>query len=126
MIYHFSLHDGEGGFHSSYNFLTFVENEHCSYLANGKESCRAWSTQAFCKASQMPGSHKNYIVLSFTPLCFLTSLEFFEFLSEREIAVLGFKAHLHAIKDIKLSDPEGSSTVDETGQIPATHMKLEL
>ncbi len=44
----------------------------------------------------------------------------------RESAVLGFKAHLHAIKDIKLSDPDGNSTVDETGQIPATHMKLEL
>ncbi len=44
----------------------------------------------------------------------------------RESAVLGFKAHLHAIKDIKLSDPEGNSTVDETGQMPAAHMKLEL
>jgi hypothetical protein len=91
VMHHFSLHDGEGGFRSSYNFLTFVESEHCSYLANGKESCRAWSTQAFCKASQMPGSHKKYIVLSFTPLCFLTSLEIFEFLSERECST-GFQS----------------------------------
>lgn len=123
VMHHFSLHDGEGGFRSSYNFLTFVESEHCSYLANGKESCRAWSTQAFCKASQMPGSHKKYIVSSFTLLCFLMSLEIFEW---ERVQYWVSKHICMQSKDIKLSDADRNSTVDETGQIPASHMKLEL